>query len=81
MRSGNPPTSGVDHTLYGRLTLAGPEVRIHLPRAASPKRTRSMMAAPAANADQVNPSSGWRYCLSSTSRQGTDQLSHQHRVP
>jgi hypothetical protein len=26
-----------------------------------------MMAAPAANADHVNPSSGRRYCLSSTS--------------
>jgi hypothetical protein len=40
MRSGNPPTSGVDQTLYGRLTLAGPEVRIHLPPAMSPVQTR-----------------------------------------
>ena len=45
MRSGNPPTSGVDHTLYGRLTLAGPEVRIHLPPAVSHERTVSRAAA------------------------------------
>src|SRR4051794_26662349 len=36
----------------------GPQVRIRLAPPASPKRTRYMVAAPAANAAHANPSSG-----------------------
>jgi hypothetical protein len=36
-RSGKRPASGFDYTLYSQLTLAGPEVRIHLPPAGSPQ--------------------------------------------
>ncbi|HEX3411693.1 MAG TPA: hypothetical protein VHT00_08255 [Stellaceae bacterium] len=39
-RSGKRPASGFDYTLYSQLTLAGPEVRIHLPPAKSQLRTR-----------------------------------------
>ena len=38
-RSGKRPASGFDYTLYSQLTLAGPEVRIHLPPAKSHVRT------------------------------------------
>ena len=62
------PQANEQDDLTTELAVAGgPTVRIRLSPAASPKRTRSIMAAADANAAHVNPSSGRRYCLSSTS--------------